>query len=98
MGVSMYSVRPVFHHSQAMGSRARTFSRYVSAAILITLICFPLFAQGNLGRISGTITDASGGSVAGATVTILDVQRGASRTLITDQSGQYVAPDLVPGT
>jgi hypothetical protein len=30
-------------------------------------------------------------------VTVLDVQRGITRTLITDQSGEYVAPSLLPG-
>jgi outer membrane receptor protein involved in Fe transport len=95
MGVFMNSFRLVFKQSQI---RARTVFRYFSAAILATLICSPVFAQGNLGRILGTITDASGGSVSGATVTIIDVQRGASRTLTTDPAGQYVAPDLVPGT
>jgi hypothetical protein len=95
MGVFMNSLRLVFKQSQI---RARTVFRYFSAAILVTLICSPVFAQGNLGRILGTITDASGGSVSGATVTIIDVQRGASRTLTTDPAGQYVAPDLVPGT
>jgi outer membrane receptor protein involved in Fe transport len=97
-GCPLYSLRVIFHRSQSISSTARTVFQSFGAAILATLICFPLFAQGNLGRILGTITDASGGSVAGATVTILDVQRGASRTLTTDQSGQYVAPDLVPGT
>jgi outer membrane receptor protein involved in Fe transport len=31
-------------------------------------------------------------------VTVVDVQRGASRALTTDQAGQYVAPDLSPGS
>ena len=34
----------------------------------------------------------------GATVTVKDVQRGVVRTLITDDAGTYVAPDLLPGT
>jgi hypothetical protein len=38
-----------------------------------------LFSQGNQGRITGTITDQSGGAMSGATVTVLDVQRGTSR-------------------
>ena len=42
--------------------------------------------------------DQSGGAIAGATVTVMDVQRGVSRTLTTDESGGYAAPDLVPGT
>ena len=33
----------------------------------------------------------------GATVTILDVARGTSRTLTTDDAGAYSAPNLIPG-
>src|SRR6202158_2273728 len=61
-------------------------------------LCVPLFSQGNQGRITGTITDQSGGVVAGATVTVKDVQRGVSRTLTTGDSGEYNAPNLLPGT
>jgi carboxypeptidase family protein len=55
-------------------------------------------AQSYTGRILGSVTDQSGGAVVGATVTITDVQRGITRTLISDEAGEYVAPDLVPGT
>jgi hypothetical protein len=57
----------------------------------------PLRAQGSTGRISGTVTDRSGGAVVGAKVDVTDIQRGLARTLMTDQAGEYVAPDLVPG-
>lgn len=46
----------------------------------------------------GTITDQSGGAIAGATVIITDVDRNVSRTLTTDASGAYSAPSLLPGT
>ena len=58
----------------------------------------PLFAQGSAGRIVGTITDANGGAVSGAVVTIMDIARGTSRPLTTDESGAYAAPNLLPGT
>jgi len=58
----------------------------------------PSFAQGSSGRILGTITDQTGGSISGATVTVSDTQRGTSRVLTTDASGSYNAPDLQPGT
>jgi hypothetical protein len=70
----------------------------VSAATLgVLLICVPLFSQGSNGRILGTVTDQTGGVVAGATVTILDVDRGISRTLTSDDAGEYNAPNLQPG-
>jgi hypothetical protein len=46
----------------------------------------------------GTITDANGGAITGATVTILDTQRGTSRPLTTDETGAYNAPNLTPGS
>src|SRR3977135_97495 len=63
----------------------------------VLLLCLPVFSQGSSGRIVGTITDANGGAITGATVTILDVQRGTSRALTTDESGAYNAPNLTPG-
>ncbi|HEV7966953.1 MAG TPA: TonB-dependent receptor [Candidatus Acidoferrales bacterium] len=60
--------------------------------------CLPVFSQGSAGRILGSITDQSGGAIAGATVTVTDVQRGVTRTLTTDEAGEYLAPDLLPGT
>lgn len=62
------------------------------------LVSAPLFSQGSAGRISGTITDSTGGTVAGATVTVTDTQRGVTRTLTTDEAGAYLAPSLTPGT
>jgi Carboxypeptidase regulatory-like domain len=64
----------------------------------VFLICVPLFSQGVQGRITGTITDQTGGVVSGATVTVLDVDRGASRILTATDAGEYNAPNLLPGT
>jgi len=57
-----------------------------------------LFAQGTAGRILGTVTDQSGGAISGATVVITDLDRNVPRTLTTDQSGEYNAPNLLPGS
>jgi hypothetical protein len=62
------------------------------------LLCLPLFSQGSSGRILGTITDQSGGVVSGATVTVTDIERGVSKTLVTNEPGEYNAPTLVPST
>ena len=65
---------------------------------LVLLSSLTAFAQGNVGRISGGITDQTGGSITGATVSVIDVARGITRTLTTDNAGQYSAPNLLPGT
>jgi hypothetical protein len=88
----------------SMGSAMLNLFRLMKLTALLAifaaavLFCSPAMPQGNTGRILGTVTDQSGGAIADATVSITDVQRGTSRTLTTDSSGEYVAPSLLPGT
>lgn len=74
------------------------FVRILAVSAGALLLSAPGFSQGSAGRILGSITDQSGGVISGATVTVTDVQRGVTRTLTTDQAGEYVAPDLTPGS
>src|SRR5579862_9019558 len=70
----------------------------LTITLAFILISVPVFSQGNAGRIMGTVTDQSGGVVAGATVTVVDTARGVTRTLTTDDAGEYNAPNLIPGS
>jgi hypothetical protein len=79
-------------------ARARTIMSVLSAILGVLFFSLALFAQGNYGRILGTVTDQSGAVIAGATVSVIDTQRGLARTLTTDQAGEYNAPNLIPGT
>ena len=72
-------------------------TRALAVSFALLMICLPVCSQVNLGRIGGTITDQTGGAIAGATVTVLDVERGVPRTLTTDDAGAYTAPNLIPG-
>ena len=47
--------------------------------------------------LSGTVTDPSGAVIAGAKVTVTNVDTGVSRALTTDKGGQYAASDLGAG-
>ena len=69
------------------------------AAFVAAMVFAPITAQAQsaTGRILGNVHDQSGAAIVGATVTIIDVQRGVSRTLATDQAGDYLAPNLVAG-
>jgi hypothetical protein len=64
----------------------------------LLLVSLPSFSQGNAGRILGAITDQTGGAISGATVTVTDVERGVTRSLTSDESGSFNAPNLTPGT
>jgi hypothetical protein len=55
-------------------------------------------AQNITGRIVGTVTDSSGAAVPDATVTIVNESTRATRKITADNSGHFVADQLVAGT
>jgi hypothetical protein len=71
--------------------------RVIGLACLVLALCVPAFSQTTTGRILGTVSDQSGAAVAGAAVVITDVQRGTTRAVASDASGNYAAPELEPG-
>jgi hypothetical protein len=79
------------------GHRTGLLGRITLLFLTVNLIIPSALAQSTAGRVLGTVTDPSGASVAGASVVVTDTQRGTSRTLTTDASGDYAAPDLIPG-
>jgi len=83
--------------SSKLSSWCRTATQLLGGLFVVLLLSVPAFSQGNAGRILGTVTDQSGGVVAGATVTVVDVARNVTRTLTTDDAGEYNAPNLTPG-
>ncbi len=85
-------------NEESRGVDFQQYMRLVVVALGTLLLCLPAFAQGNFGRILGAVTDQTGGVISGATVTVIDTQRGVSRTLTTDAAGEYNAPTLIPGT
>lgn len=48
--------------------------------------------------IHGSVTDASGAAVAGATVVVRNEDTGTERRLLTDSGGRYGAPSVAVGT
>src|SRR5438876_4501424 len=70
----------------------------VSTTLVVLLFSFALFAQANFGRILGRVTDPTGAVLPGATISIIDKNRGLARTVTSDEAGQYNAPTLIPGT
>ena len=85
-------------HALHVSFSLRTAIQVFGTSLAILLVSFSAFSQGNAGRILGGVTDQTGGVIAGATVTVMDTQRGVTRTLTTDQAGEYNAPNLLPGT
>jgi len=71
--------------------------RVLGTVCLLLSVSVFTFSQTTAGRILGNVSDQSGATVAGAAVVVTDVQRGTTRVVATDSSGNYAAPDLQPG-
>ncbi len=64
--------------------------RCLVAACLLLFIAFPAFSQSrNTGEIRGTVTDPSGAAVAGATVTLTNIDTGVTSVYTTNADGLY---------
>jgi len=75
-----------FHTALALGL-------FACASILLTV---PATAQSVYGSLFGTVSDKTGAAVAGATVTIKDEAKGTVVTVISNASGDYTVPHLIP--
>ena len=78
-----------------MRHRILLLSTFLFTFLFLALV--PVFGQTSFGRISGSVTDPSGASVAGAHVVITNIDTKQARTVATDNSGFYVATNLPIG-
>ena len=86
------------HLRYSMRTFSSLLSRLFAIAAVAALCCSPLFAQQTLGGISGAVSDASGGVIPNAKVTITDEQTSLSRSTVTNGSGEYSFVNLPIGT
>jgi hypothetical protein len=68
------------------------------AWFLCLLLSLPLAAQKDTGIIRGLVTDPSGAVMSGAQVTVTSAATSQSRNASTNVAGEYVVPELQPGT
>ena len=69
-------------------------------AILIAVTVPSIWAQGVSGSasVAGTVTDTTGAVIPGASVVLLNVERGSEQEVSTNEAGNYAYPDITPGT
>ncbi len=77
-------------------SRPTRASRPFITSLLI-ICASPLMAQVERATISGTVRDPSGAVVASAVVAVTNANTGVAENSVTNQSGEYVVPNLIPG-
>ena len=76
-------------------------SKPASVTVIVALFAFGIVAthaQTITGSISGAITDANGGVIPGAIVTLTSEKTGQSRGSTTNSEGRFNFPALQPGT
>jgi len=79
------------------------FMIHFSKLLLILALGFlltvsPVFGQAESGTLAGTVKDASGALVVGASVKIKNLATTAERTTKTDNTGHYNIPGIQPGS
>ncbi len=65
---------------------------------LLLLSSAALGQSTNAGDIRGTVTDASGALIPGVTVTVVNVNTGVTKTLVTNDAGLYDTDSIVIGS
>src|SRR5258706_8292913 len=74
--------------------RFRSLGFLVFAVVLVTAL--PARAQ-STGTLLGAITDTQGGVMPGVAVSIKNTNTGAERSVVTNNTGEFVAASLAPG-
>jgi hypothetical protein len=82
-----------FVHQEVGFMRLRSFA----ALLAIALFAWPVAAQEQRGSIEGVVKDSSGAVLPGATVTVTG-GAGVSLDTVSDSTGSYRFPSLLPGT
>ena len=77
----------------------RQFLGRVLVCVAMVAAAAPVFAQGITGTIAGTVKDAQGGVIPGATVTLISETRGTTLAPVTtNANGEFVFPNLTADT
>ncbi|MBM3735508.1 MAG: carboxypeptidase regulatory-like domain-containing protein [Acidobacteria bacterium] len=71
--------------------------RTLPVAIVLITSATALYGQGTTGQITGSVTDASGAVIPGATVAAVNDGTGLKREAVTNEQGNYLLPLLPPG-
>jgi hypothetical protein len=76
--------------------RKATWSAFFVLSLTMA-VAIPAMAQSDTARLQGTVTDAQGGAVAGASVTVTNTGTGREASVTTNESGLYNIVSLPPG-
>ena len=67
------------------------------AACAMLFLSLAAFGQEYRGAISGAVTDRTWAVIPGANVTVTETQKGTKIETVSESTGQYTVPMLLPG-
>src|SRR5215471_5110883 len=70
----------------------------LAVALLCTCLDIAAFGQSSNANLSGTVSDAGKAFIPGVTVTATNTETGVVSTAISNETGTYAIPSLLPGT
>jgi hypothetical protein len=82
------------------GTRLRPLCGMFRVTALIAMVAImiaPAFSQEFRGTLSGSVTNPTGAQIPNAKVTVTEVHTGTKTETVSDSTGQYTAPFLLPG-
>src|SRR5215471_21771023 len=75
----------------------KTISRTIILTTVMLLAASHVHAQGATATISGTVLDPTGAAIPGASITVKNLGTAFTQTVVSDDQGRYLAPDLPIG-
>lgn len=92
--------QPIWQLEAVRHCAARCVKIVAFGAALAIVLSSPLCGRAQsitTGQINGTVTDKTGAVVSGASVTVTNAATGVASHVVTDDTGSYHVPDLLPG-
>lgn len=78
-----------------MSGTPRVLYQVVISLFAVLLLVQTGWAQSDRASIVGTVSDASGAAISGATVTVTNTKTNLSRETTTDENGRYIFPTVL---
>src|SRR5205085_5518299 len=75
----------------------KLFAVFISVGGLFLCLCPPFGWTQSTAQISGTVTDQTGAVLPGVDVTATETQTGLKRSVVSNETGSYVLPNLPVG-
>ncbi|MPY89446.1 MAG: hypothetical protein GEU99_16155 [Luteitalea sp.] len=101
-GHNLFSVTPLvtgLRSRRRVHMRPGPFNAIPLVLAVVSLCAGPVLAQSGLASLRGTVRDATGAVIPGATLTLSEPATDTLvRTVVSDDVGSYEMPDLRPGT